>query len=237
MNVAKLFHDLSVGPLSNIALALEGSGEIASEKQSKVIKYTNDALLRLYTRFVLKENDVLIELEDHITNYHLLSRFAESEYPESGEDYPYIKDLGREAFENDVLKIMAIYDSLGNPLPLNDVGRGGSYFTPQGNVLQVPRPISGMAISVLYQAKHAEIDADSPTLLQTEITLPVALEEALLSYVSYKIFSEINTQEANVKAQEHMTMYTELCKEAVEFDLVNSSISSTNTRFHRNGWV
>lgn len=237
MKVSNLFNDLSVGPLSNIALALEGTGEIAAEKQPKIIKYANDALLRLYTRFVLKENDVLIELEDHITNYHLLSRFAESEYPESGEDYPYIKDLEKEAFENDVIKIMAIYDSFGKSIPLNDTERPGSYFTPQGNVLQVPRPISGMAISVLYQAKHAHLDQDDPNILDAEIVLPVTLWEAFLSYVSSKVFSDINTQEANIKSQEHLMVYEGLCKEAVDYDLVNTSISTTNSRFHRNGWT
>lgn len=237
MNVAKLFHDLSVGPLSNIAIGLEGSGGIAEDKQSKIIKYANDALLRLHTRFILKENDVLIELENHITNYHFLSRFAESQYPESGEDYPYIKDLGKEPFEEDVIKILAIYDSFGKAIPLNDDERPGSYFTPQGNVLQVPRPVTGMAISVMYQARHTSLDAKDANLLEQDIVLPLVLHEAFLSYICYKVFSDINTQESNIKAQEHLSVYAELCVEVVEFDLVNSSISTTNSRFHRAGWI
>lgn len=237
MKVSKLFHDLSVGPLSNISLALEGSGEIAEEKQAKIIKYANDALLRLHTRFILKEKDMLIELVDHITFYHLLPRFAQSNAQETGEEFPYIKDLPKEPFKGDVIKILNVYDSFGKLIPLNDLDRPGSYFTPQGDMLQVPRPITGLGISIAYQAKPEPLDKENPYLLDVEIVIPTVLEEALLSYISYKVFSEINTQEANVKSQEHLTIFTELCKEAVDFDLVNTSISTTNTRFRRNGWT
>jgi len=104
-------------------------------------------------------------------------------------------------------------------------------------LLQVPRPVTGLGISITYQAKPEPLSLDNPSLLDVEIVIPTVLEEAVLSYISYKVFSEINTQEANVKSQEHFTIFSELCKEAVDFDLVNTSISTTNTRFHRNGWI
>lgn len=234
MNVSELFTKLSFGELSNISMAINGSGGIQEQDQPKIINYANEALIRLYSRFNLREKDVLVEMVEHITNYHLISRFAETKYNPDVEPYPYIKDLPREPFADDVIKILSVFDSLGCELPLNDPESPHSVFTPQANVLQVPNPIEGVALSVHYQAKHAVL---SESCQSEEIQLPDVLHGALTSFIAYKVYSHMNTQEATTRGQEHFAIYEQIANSVTESDTVSTSISATNSRFHKRGWI
>lgn len=228
--VSDLYEELSYGELSSLAMAVEGAGTIQEEKRPSVLLYANAALTLLYTRFVLKQSEVLIEQYEHITNYHLIQRFTESNGSEE-EPYLYIKDLAGEPFKANVVKILKVFDIRGNELPINDANRSNSLFTPQDTVLQVPEPKAGQPLNILYQAFHDKLKEDDD-----EIVLPLTLHNAFRSYVAYKVFSAIGTQEATAKAQEHLGNYEAQCVLATEKDLVNTSVSETNTRFEKRGW-
>ena len=234
MNVSDLFTRLSFGELSNTAMAISGSGGILEQNQPKIINYANEALVRLYSKFNLREKDVLIEMVEHITNYHLVSRFAETKYDPSVEPYAYIKDLPLEPFEDDVIKILSVYDSFGCKLSLNDPECEASVFTPQANVLQVPQPVKGAALSVHYQARHPNL---SESRQDEEIQLPLVLEEALTAYIAYKVYTHMNTQEAIATGQGHFMMYQATVDSVIEADTVNTSVSASNSRFHKRGWI
>ena len=236
MNVQELFQQLSYGELSNLSMAQQVPGQISADQQAKVLMAVNDALKRLYSRFVLSEKDIIIELQAGVTNYHLLSRYAESAYIPGGQiSYPYIKDLTKEPFKEDVIRILSVFSSTGHELPLNDVNHSASVFTPQLNVLQVPYPVQGQAIAVLYQALPEKLLIENYPSQQ--ILIPDTLEEALKAYVGYKIFAAINSQEATVKAADFLGIYESICSEVEAKDLVSNSVSSTNRRFAMGGWI
>lgn len=236
MDLTQLFRELSYGELANLSLGNDGNGTIRAADQPRIIQFANEALLRLYTRFILKENDVLVELVDWITNYHLLGKFAESQAATSPQDTLYIKDLMRETFTEDVIRILTVVDSFGVTLPLNDPEHIDSVFTPQGNVLQVPNPVGGTALSVLYQAKHPTLSNAAPLVLTQEIVLPEVLWEAFRAYIAHRVYTGINTQEAVGIAQTHFARYEAICQDVVDKDLVSTSLTSTNARFNKNGW-
>lgn len=236
--LAELYADLSYEELSNLSLSVDGGGTIKEESRPKIVGYLNEGLLRLYARFVLKEQDVLIQMYDHITNYHLLKKYAQSQQEPEAEGYFYIQDLMGEPFEEDVIKILEVRNSLGWKYPLNDSGNPRSLYTPQNNVLQVPEPLHDSQISVMYQARHKPItidDAQGENV--TGIDLPDILYGALRAFIAYKVFSHMNTQESTAKSQEHLANYEAICMDAVEHDLVNTSIASTNTKFEQRGFV
>lgn len=234
MNVEQLFQNLSYGELSNLSMGVDGEGGIEERHQPKIILHANEGLLRLHSRFVLCEKDVLIEQVEHITNYHLLKRFAESNWDPKQEPYPYIKDLGREPFEEDVIRILSVYDSQGFRLPLNDNERADSLFTPQAKVLQVPHPKDRVSLSVLYQAKHPLLSQDNP---DQEVALPDVLHGALTAFIASRIYGNMNTAESVAKGQEHFLHYENICNDAVNNDLVSTSTSTTNSRFNKRGWI
>lgn len=237
MKVSDLFTRLALGELSNLALARNGI--ISPEKQPTIVMYANEALLRLFTRFLLCEKDLILEMRDGNTMYHLLKQFAYSQYdidkPPSEWNKPYIMDLGHEPFDEDVIKVLSVYDYQGNKLPLNDSERTDSVFTPQSLILQVPFTEHKHTLVVNYQARHAVIPSSG--YKDVDIVLPKCLESALCAYISSKVFMHMNTVESTAKGQEHMLTYNSLCQDAVDMDLVSTSTSTTNSKFQKRGFI
>lgn len=231
MKVSELFQKLSYSELSNLALSNDGDGTIQDNYKPKVLNAINDGLRRLFDRFNLLEKDVIIQMYDHITFYHLNSKYAETNYPDSGVPHAYIKDTPGEPFLDDAVKILAAYNGHGHELPINDDENEFSLYTPKPLILQVPLPTEMGLLCVRYQARHMDVHKETDV-----IDVPVSLEEALRAFVAHKIYSQINTQEAVAIAMGHLQMYESLCTAVTEHDLVNSSRQTTNLRFALGGW-
>lgn len=231
MTLKELMANLSYEELSNLAWA-ENSGTIDAEYQPKIVRYANEALRRLHSRFILKTDDVLIAMYEHITNYHLLPRFALTHTPVE-EEYLYILDTPLEPFTDTAIKILEVFDSFGRQLPLNDADQVWSVFTPQPKILQVPRPMNWQSLAVTYQKGHELLEVDKP---DQPIEIPECLEGALTAYIAYKVYSHMNTDGSTGKAQEHLSIYDNICTEVQDQDLVNTAVSNTRTTFYERGW-
>lgn len=231
MKLEDLFSRLSYGELSNLSIGNEGRGSIREEDIPKVVAHTNDGLLRIYSRFVLSTKQLLVEQVRHITNYHLIPKFAES--TGSDVEWPYIKDLPDEKFQGDLIRVLEVHDDRGE-LPLNDTGNPRSLFTPYPQVLQVPEPRAGKPLSIEYQARHITLNNED---LDQEILIPFVLEGALQSFVAYKIFSHMNGQDNQVKSQEHLNTYDGICIDVEARDLVNATTATSHYKLQERGFV
>lgn len=238
MKVVELFRQLSYGELSNLSVSNSGSGEIQQEKWPQLIQYANDALMALYSRFVLSEKHVLLEQVAHITNYHLRPKYAESS--SSTAEWPYIKDLPEEPFIGDVIRILRVQSVEGWPYPLNDAGRADSLYTPQPHILQVPRPQAGEPLSIVYQAQHRILDdreTGPDNILDQIIDLPHYLENALKLFIAYKVFGHMNGQENSAKSIEFLAAYEASCQDIERRDLVNQTSHTTHSKLEQRGFV
>ena len=239
MKIIDLFARLSYGELSNLSISGEGSGTLVQAKHPQIIQYVNEGLLRLHSRFRLKESDLIIEQVDHITNYHLRIEFAESQN-NCDVPFPYIKDLPDEPFTGDVIKILEVHDSLGRELVLNDKNDPCSLFLPQPDVLQVPNPIAGVALGIMYQARHPVLRTRpirEEDITEQTITIPFYLEGALQAFVASQVYGHMNGQENIAKSQEYLAVSEAICLGVEQNDLANQSISTTNLKFHQRGFV
>lgn len=233
LTVEELCRQLSYGRFSNLAIGNEGVGTVRESDLNKVISGLNSALTRIYSRFALSEKQVMIVQQAHITNYHLDKRFALCNPERLPEHVPYILDLPNEPFINDAIKIIAVFDSLGSVIAINDETHPFSLFTPSPTTLQIPLPKHDEPMSVQYQAAHPRLEYG---VKQTEVIVPLVLEEALLSYTAYSIYSNMNTQESTVKAAEHLQMYEVVCTE-VESQGYASIASQGSNKFTTRGFV
>lgn len=233
MNVQELFKRLSFGVLSNLSMSSNANGTITAEAQPRLITFANDGLLKLYSKFVLSEKEILLEMVDNITNYHLLTRFAESNCDEENHDPRYIKDIA-DPFLEDVIKVLEVYGQDGKPRTLNDAEDPLSVFTPNPIMLQVPKPSPGEMLSLVYQARHVPLEHG---VLGAEIYLPVVLEGALVSFIASEIYSNMNGPENSAKGNDHLMRYEAACVDVLAKDLVNSSRSTTNIKFNDRGFI
>lgn len=237
MKIDDLIFTLSMGVLHNTAYAglWKNGGDIDS-----LVPLIQEGLSRLYSRFILRQKHVIIEMRVGTTFYHLKSMFSVTGADPIQVPYPYIMDLPGEPFVEDVVKILRVMDSQDNERPLNDPNRTDSVFTPQADIIQNPYPRQLEALFVTYQAGPEpvyELNGDGNVELLDEIFLPAVLVPALANYIAYMVFSRIGTAESLSKSTVCIGAYESICTEVEKMDLVNTSMSCTNTRFSENGWI
>lgn len=247
MKLSQLLARLSRGPLSNLSMSNDGDGTIVTARHPAFVDYINDGLLQLHSQFVLIENELIIEEQEGTTTYKIHSDYS----LETGVGaLKYIRDSAADPYANDLIKILAVYrdNTLGGSQPiqvaLNDATKDDSVYTPKFDVLQIPDPVQDAPIYLLYQAKHPELlitepvePATEPTVdLDQDIELPDVLAPALIEYVSYKVYTHMNGQEHTAKAKEHFDNYRLIVGHVEDKDLVNSSLSNTNTKFNERGF-
>jgi len=235
MNLQDFYKKLANGRLSNTAM-VEGIDPVTIKAvhQPKVTDAINEGLVRLYTRFILNEKDVVIGLKDYITSYRLNSLYSESLAPQVGVPYSYILDGGGPVFSDDVIKILYVYDHDGYEMPLNDTTYYKYIFTPRFDTVQVPTPITGEVINVIYQAKHITLTSLEPL---EKIILPDTLYGALEAYVAHLLFADINSDDAKFKSEKQLARYEEICADVRLTDAVSSTTIQSNTKFINRGWI
>lgn len=236
MKIVELFRRLSFGELSNLSIANGGQGQLAEEKHPQMIQYTNEGLLQIYSRFLLKEKNLILEQSEHVINYHLMREYSVSS--NSAEvRHRYIVDCAESPFTEDVIKILAVYDTYGCQLPLNDLENPKSLFTPQPNTLQIGTPVDGIQLALMYQARHRVLHDTPDTIMEQEITLPFFLEGALQNFVGYKTYSHMNGRENIIKGNEYLAAYEATCVNVEQRDLVNQSFHTSHSKLEQRGFV
>lgn len=237
MDLQELFRRLSYGELSNLAVGAQGVGAIAEDQQPRIVSFANEALLRLHSRYLLRENVLFFKQIEHLTYYYMLKRFARSQLtdpPCANTPHLYIMDNTSEPYDDDLIKVLEVIDEDSRVLPLNDAEHRNSIYTPQPNLIQVPHPVAGRIYAVNYQARHPLL---SHTDQCQEIDLPYTLEGALTAYIAAKVFSFMNGQENVGQASMHMQTYESICMEVDQMDLVSQSTNQTNVKFDARGWI
>lgn len=240
MQLIDLFQNLAYGSLSNTNHANRTAGTITTASEPVILKYINEGLTELYSRYVLVEKKLRIELHDDIAYYYLEPRFAVNYTPTAPgapDDMPtrYIIDTSTVPFTGDVLKVLYAFDEHLHDfyVPINDEEFEHSIMIPRHNVLQIPCQHLGDYVDIVYQAAHKRVALD-PT---ATIAIPEVLHPALEAFVAHKVFEDMGTADGLARSARQRQIYDKLCTDAEGRDMVNSTVSWTSSRFNKNGWV
>lgn len=226
-----LCEQLAHDELSTLAIAGQYNGLLDEKREAQIVSLANSGLLDLYSTFVLKENEVIIQIAEARTVYPL--HVAHSSV--NGTDaHRFIQDSPDFPFIGDVLRVTGAVTEHGCQLPLNDPGAPGSIFTPSPAVVQVPCDCGYDALGITYQASHPKL---TPQDMDAEIQLPPVLWPALRSWIAYRVFSAIGTEAAKMTAAEHFAAFQRVVDMVKEQDLVSNSQSVSTHKFQNNGWV
>lgn len=229
------YKNLALTILNNTSVVTDNKLDIEPDKKEYILNFVNDGLTRLHSRFLLKNKNLYLEMREGRTEYPLLSRYSFMGFDPALAQYPFIMDTAANPFKEDVIKVLAVYDSKGERRGLNDNHNPHGLFTPRPDMIQCIRPLHCEVLTVTYQAKHPNLVVSEDD--NQEIDLPDTLLPALRYWVAYNYYTGLNTTESTSKAAEYLQMYESVCGEVKDYDLASSSESNTNTLFERRGWI
>lgn len=232
MTLGDLFEQLALGELSQHNIG--SSGQIQEKDYPKLISHLNLALTAVHTLLPLKENEVVVQQYDHITEYRLSAVYAQSN-PDPDIEYKWIVDTVESPFTEDILRIEAVFNEVGGPVPLNDEYDNTSMYSPAPDLLQIPFPVSDNAIVLVYRANHPKIPLNT-TDLTTLVDIPTSIQEAVQAYMASRLYVAL----ANPTSAQLSSYYNRKFKDQIaiveRYNTLQSSDTESNIMFRLGGW-
>ena len=240
ITLQEIFDDAVHGELSNHSMGTELSGNrLSPQHWNKVINLTNRILKIIYTKFFIKEDQVHIDLYDHIMNYELSSAFAKTNTdPQYINNTKYISDSIVTPFTDNIVNIIAVYDELGREKFLNDSSEYWSLHTLTNTTITHPYPDKENTIAVSYQALHPKIIL--PNVISPNFDIPLEVPTVFHNLISLYIGSKIQVNLHKEARMAEGQFYYGKYKEELN-SLINGNVSldrqQTDTAITDDGWV
>ncbi len=189
---------------------------IIGEDDQKVLDLLNMALIEVYGKFNILQEEQIIAIEEGTTRYRLQDnsqRVLQVFYRNTGKS-PL---LGCDAFVE---------------VPINDMNCDESVYTPQPYVLHVPNPDAGRIYSVLQTVIPPLITKDNIT--KVDLLIPPQFIEPLMNYAAYRGYKSMNGDEQS-EIGSHYRAYMQSCNEVYKKGMINYSML-TNTKLTERGY-
>lgn len=248
MKLTEVFDQLTTGELSQLCIGGAEEGQITEANYAKVVNHINLGLTALYKRFYLKEGRVALSFVAGRLIYPIHPKYLVTN-PKSKEPVKYLQEIPGYKFQEDILKIESVLTDVGFDLSLNDALDPLSLGTTSPTVLRLPSALVTQAnslpddyktgsLTVVYRAKHPQIDGKDPFFdpERIELELPESHLEALLLYVASRVNTPVGMVNEFNAGNNYASKYEMACQqlEASNFQIDRSN---SNTRLNRNGWV
>lgn len=237
MILQDIFDQLSYGELSQLFVAGDTeSGGLREEDKPRMIAHIQLALSALHKRFLLKQKQLTISIQEGRSTYVLKDSYS-LHNEQSNELVKYIDDA-EEPFKNDLLQVERVLDDKGNELALNDHTNPESIRTPAYDILIVPPDLETETLTVLYRADHPKINPimGQYVSFQEEVALPVTHLEPLLYFVASRIMNPVGMDREFHEGNNYAQKYEMACQELERHGYQLNSHDS-NHKFRNNGWV
>lgn len=196
MTVEDVFDHAKYGELSQLGVVknLTSSDQTKVNAAAKqVLSYLNMGLIELYKRFSLRTEETVITMLNSQTIYEISAQGVIDGY--------------LSAYPGDYNGVIAAYNEVGDEYPINEEEEPLSIMTPSWNTVQIPNPVTGEGVYLIYSAAPDRVvwdtigatDLDKYTnTLAKVVSIPPVMLEALLLYIGYRGHgtrdSNINTE-------------------------------------------
>lgn len=230
MNLQEVFDQLEVGELSALSVGGIDSGGISRDNYGKIVPHINLGLIDLFKRFNLGQRI------EHFTPDHLNNRI-----------FAVNADTAHYLFDGKLIAVDAVYNHLGEPLPINRPECVNTIYT-DGATVTVPEaavPISiiedEMRVTLHYRVSHPMIEwrslgdhGNAPW--SVPVWLPIQCLEALTLFVGSRAFAHISGDQQSDTNATLYGRYLAACK-ALDAQGTLTEYSHELTQFERGGWV
>lgn len=235
MKLKEIFDQLTYGELSQISIGGGEQGVISEANYPRILAHINLGLTELYKRFLIKQENLTIQLVQDVHTYPLNSKFSEAN-TRSQATPKFIKDIGK-PFKDNINKIEAVYTDAGTELPLNDTSDETSVTTPSISVLFVPAHPETDFLKVSYRAAHIPITQPvgyfDPSVV--EVDLPNSYLSPLLLFVASRVHTPTGmTGEFNA-GNNYAAKYEQACALLETTNIRVDSFAQTS-KLRAKGW-
>jgi hypothetical protein len=200
LTLADMYELLSTGELAQVIM---GNSDIVSNlaepdgipttRRKQLRNAITMGLTDLHTKFLLREESVLIDLASGPGKYYLDTKYAASN-TRSSEPVKYLLDTA-EPYLGNSLKIARVEDPAvgGLEYHLNIAGRLDSLRTPKMNCIEIPTAFTPLQVKVFYYGDHPKISAALADSAPSTVTidLPMTHVQALSYYVASRVMNPI----------------------------------------------
>ena len=189
---------------------------VVGESEESVIGFINLALIEVYSKFAILQEEQIITVEENRTRYRL---------------------------RDDSQKVLQVYmrDTKKNPLNgndafqevgINDINDDESVFTPQPYVIHIPNPEVGRVYSVLQIVTPPYITKANISVI--DFIVPPQFLSAITSYAAYRAYKSMNGDEQS-EIGSHYRAYMAACNDILKNGLANYSVM-TNLKLNERGF-
>lgn len=238
MFLQELFDKLAYGEFANIAIGNSESGTITEAAYPKVVSHINSGLLELYKRFVLKKKEFQIVQQTGVSVYYLRPEYVGISGSTSA--LAYIIENYDDPFDNDLIRVLEVYDELGDVVPLNNPRfKDTGVFTTAFDTLKMTPADPLATLSIICQAAYPKIiiteDFDPESY---DLYFPGFIESALLAFVAARMFKGKPAKtDSGVPAYNiYDGQFEKACQKITELGLSEDSETDCD-HFTDNGWV
>jgi len=234
-----IFSLLASGEFSNMAIAKDAQGNIDEAEYGKIINHINLALIELYKRFKLLEEELVLCADPAVLTYRLRPEYMAA--PGSTTLARYIEQPADSDGTINIIEIKDVFDEDNQRIQLNN-----RYFLPaikqkSVDTLKITGLIAPQKFSVVYQAYPSLIKlTNSFDLNLYQLAIPPTIVEPLLFYVASRVYKPIgaNNSTANAdKSASYEQKYELACQKLTLFGLETDDNDQDMDRFTNQGWV
>jgi hypothetical protein len=235
-----IFTLLATGEFSNIALTKDKYDDLDESEYGKVIGHINLALVEIYKRFPIREEEVTLHATTDKEMYYLrpkhaavLSRLNSNAYIEVPE--------GHDGYIN-IIEIKEVYGSDGVRIKLNN-----RYLTPHvrqmsEDTLKITGLTAADTFSILYQAHPSPIILDDDlNVANYMLNIPKTIVEALLYYVASRVYKPMGANNSTANADKSTGYQQQFELSCARLELLGlgivTDIDDDPEKFERDGWA
>lgn len=251
ITLQEVLDNLTYGDLSHISIGGADLGFIADKDFPKIVSCINNALTALHKRFLLKTDELKLQLYSDITTYYLRTAYAVSDTTNPG-NTKYIIDSLADPFTGNLFKVESILNTNGQSLTFNDpsISEDNPIYV-NGDIIQstpiyIPNydtiiltPSSTLELlTIRYRADHPKIvittDFNPSTV---ELHIPPSIIDALSLNVAARLYNPLTSGDGERSAASaYMYQYEMECKRLEQENMILED-NTFDTRFNDNGFV
>lgn len=235
-NLSDLVQKLAYGELQGTPLVGTSSFEIQDRFIPKLITYINDAQTTMYTEFVLKRKQVVVQLLPSTNIYSLEDKFSITNHDEN--PIKYILDTPENPFdESTLIKILGVYSIDGLPYPINDYHNLRSIHLIDFKTLEINNPYCySDKIVIMYQAKPKNFDLNYEKSKYNKVEIPPMYEQAFRALIACLTLRSMGGSKHN-DSNAFWAIYKTQCELIKANGIDSNNYGSINVRPNLNGWI